>query len=194
MRAILIPFLLTLITACVSVSTTRTHFYSLAGTDAAPARPMQSSLSVGLGPLDFPAMLDRPQIVTRTRDHRVSRAEYHQWAGSLKREFMRTLADRLEAELGSSRIQIYPWTSRQRPEYQIRLDVSRFDGALNGKVILNVRWQLLSAHGKKEARVGRSHIEMEVDGDSYEAYVEALSQAVAAFAKELAQILTHRRQ
>ncbi len=178
-----------LLAGCASVSTTKTSFYALSSADTPAPEATRSDVSIGLGPLEFPQMLDRPQIVTRESDHRISRAEYHQWAGSLKREFLQTLADQLELRLGSNRILIYPWNSRQRPDYQIRINVSRFDGSLGGEVLLAARWQLFDERGKTELASGHSHIRVNVDGGDYADYVAALSRAVARFAAELGEAL-----
>ncbi|HGG60963.1 MAG TPA: membrane integrity-associated transporter subunit PqiC [Gammaproteobacteria bacterium] len=172
---------------CASVSTTKTRFYALSSADAPAPEKARNDVSIGLGPLEFPQMLDRPQIVTRETSHRITRAEYHQWAGSLKREFLQTLADQLELILGTNRILIYPWNSRQRPDFQIRINISRFDGKLGGEVVLAARWQLFDERGKNELASGHSHIRVKVDGDGYADYVAALSRVVARFAAELGE-------
>jgi len=36
-----------------------------------------TTLAIGVGPVEFPKFLDRPQIVTRKSQHRVEVSEFH---------------------------------------------------------------------------------------------------------------------
>ena len=45
------------------------------------------TLVIGVGPVEFPRFLDRPQIVTRRSQNRVEVSEFHRWAGSFSENF-----------------------------------------------------------------------------------------------------------
>ena len=74
------------LSGCAGISPP-TQFYTLAdpGAVSSPVAPasVRSNAAIGVGPLRLPAMLDRPQIVTRKDDNRVDLAEFHRWAGEL---------------------------------------------------------------------------------------------------------------
>lgn len=139
--------------------------------------------------MSFPKLLDRPQIITRSSNNQIERQEFHQWGGSLEQEFLQILTDNLETLTQSSRIYVYPWDSRRRPQYQVRLTVSRFDGQLGKNLHLRVRWQLLRERGKSEIKVRQSTITEAVTGETFSDYVAAQSRAIAQLAREISAAL-----
>ncbi len=190
MTRILPALLLSLwLAACALVAESpETHFYSLFPLPAAtPGRPLPRPLTLGVGPIDFPELLKRPQIVTRRSPAQVALAEFHQWGGSLAEEFLHVLADDLGTRLPGATVLTYPWGGRLRPDYRLRLTVERFDGALGGEVVLRVRWQLL---GRQRAPLGgRLTLRERAAGPGHADYVAAQSRLVDRLAAALAATL-----
>ncbi len=190
-RIVITILLLTLAGGC-AVQEVPTHFYALSSTlPPQPADRPRLAVKVGVGPLDFPRALQRPQVVTRENDNKIDVADFHQWGGRLDDDFLRILADNLVVLLGSSQIYTYPWESRLRPDYQVRISVSRFDGELGGEVVLRARWQLMSRRQRRELTARQSLIVEPVDGRGYAAYVAAQSRALAALSREIAAQIHH---
>jgi len=54
---------------------------------AVAARP---DLGLGIGPVQFPRYLDRPEIVTRDGEHQLVLGEWHRWGGSLRTDILRS--------------------------------------------------------------------------------------------------------
>lgn len=172
-----------------------THFYALSATlDDAPPLSEHVPLKIGIGPLNFPKVLQRPQVVTRTDDNRIDVADFHQWGGRLDDDFLRILADDLVMLLGSTNIYTYPWDGRLRPDLQIRINVSRFDGTRGQEVMLRARWQLIDRKSGKALTSEQSVIVEPVEDDSYAAYVAAQSRALGKFARQLAQAVRRAAQ
>ena len=69
----------------------------------------REGVAVGVGPLKFPELLDRPQIVTRTTRNEVKLAEFQRWAEPLDVNFASTLAENLSLLLSSDRVAVFPW-------------------------------------------------------------------------------------
>ena len=63
-------------------STPPSHFYTLSAT-AKPAA-LSSSVSVSVGPVAVPAVVDRPEIVVRTGPNEVWLDEFNRWASPLR--------------------------------------------------------------------------------------------------------------
>lgn len=160
-----------------------THFYSLS------SMPVDTSsnkkLPIGIGPVDIPRLLNRPQIVSRKNSNEINLAEKHQWGGSYKEEIIQTLSDNLSSLLKTQHIERYPWKLSFKPNYQIRVDIERFDGELGKSVTLQARWRLM--RGNKEVLVKQSVIQQAVNGKSYSAYVKAQSLALQKFATEISR-------
>ena len=132
------------VTACGGV-TQPSRFYLLAtppelererSTDTAGR-----DLSVGVGPVVLPPYLDRPQIVTQASRHELDLAEFDQWAEPLEDNFTRVLAENLSVLLATDRIVVFPWRRSVLVDYQIAVNVIRFD-AVHGESMLVARWNV----------------------------------------------------
>jgi len=81
-------------------------------------------VAVGIGPLNLPAYLDRPHIVTRATEHRLELSEFNRWVEPLKESMLRVIAVNLSNELETTRVFALPSVCRS----------SR----------LNIRWRSMS--------------------------------------------------
>lgn len=173
-----------LIGGCASASDP-TRFYTLHPVQRAETAPSAAGPAIGLGPVYFPRLLNRPQIVTRKSNNEVELAEFHQWGGSLEEDFSRVLAANLATRL-RARVYIYPWESRAKPDTQIQISVDRFDGTLGEAVRFEGQWQIVRA-GPPVAR--RLALSQTVQGNDYAAYAEAMSQVLDQVAAQIASAL-----
>ncbi|MES0349543.1 MAG: PqiC family protein [Desulfobacteria bacterium] len=151
----------------------------------APEPVSGSNLAIGVGPVGFPKLLDRPQIVTRQSQNRVRVSEFHNWASPLQRDFSRVLAKNISILLPTDRVAVHPWTDQFSPTYRIRLNVGQFDGQLGEHVILNVTWSVATQEGTNEAVVKNTAIKEPVSAKDYEALVAAKSRALAALSRAI---------
>ena len=143
------------------------------------------NIAIGLGPVEFPKSLDRPQIVTRESQNRIEVSEFHRWASSLQQDFSRVLAKNIAVLLPASRVAVYPWGDQFSPNYRVRLDVEQFDGVLAEHVLLNVTWSVVDKEGVDELVVKNNIIKEAVADKGYEALVAAESQALANLSREI---------
>ncbi len=105
-------------------------------------------LIVGVGPLSLADYLAQSRIVTRIDDNMVGQAEFNQWSGSFKNNIINVLADNISRSiLGTDKVFVHPWRSFIPIDYQIVLEISRFDGTPEGQ-ILEARWTVLK--GKRQ--------------------------------------------
>ena len=172
-------------------STPPTKFYKLSslssGQQENPAALLGTDIAIGVGPVDFPAFLDRPQIVTRKSQNQVEIAEFHRWASSLPGDFSRVLAKNISTLLPTDRVAVYPWDDTFSPTYQVKLNVEQFDGQLGERVFLRVIWSLVGQEGKKELVVRKTLIEEPVLTSDYEGLVAAQSNALATLSREIVE-------
>ena len=166
-----------------------THFYSLntaaPKTDTVPAGPCQS---VGIGPVDLPAYLDRSQIVTRLGDNQMHLADFDQWIESPHDNFQRALTDNLSRLICAKPLFTYPWPVGGHPDRQVVIQVARFDGALGQEAVLRVSWSVLDADNKTLDWRSTDYREA-VQGPDYAALAAAQSRLVEKFAKDVAASL-----
>jgi uncharacterized lipoprotein YmbA len=147
--------------------------------------PVQNPV-IGIGPVKLADYLDESQIVTRTSDNQLVKAEFNRWAGSFKNNFMNILADDLGSRLATDRIYLYPWRLSVPIDYQVTVDVVRCDGRLGESACLEARWSIFGGPEKKLLKIHRSSIREPVTGPDYAALVAAQSRAVAQLSQEIA--------
>ena len=144
------------------------------------------TLAIGVGPVEFPKFLDRPQIVTRKSQHRVAVSEFHRWAGSFSEDFLRVLAKNISMLLPADRVTAYPWTDQFSPIYRIQLIVEQFDGRFGGSVVLNVTWSVWNQKDTNKAIFKHTRIKEPVSAEDYESLVAAQSRAIGTLSRAIA--------
>lgn len=147
-----------------------------------------NGIAIGVGPVDFPKLLDRPQIVTRQSQNRVKVSEFHRWASALKGDFSRVLAKNISILLPTDRVAVYPWTDQFSPTYRIKLDVEQFDGRLGNFVSVDVTWSV-TGREDKDPVVRTSVIEEPVSTADHEGLVAAMSQALETLSREIVEVI-----
>lgn len=188
MSYVLCPLLL-IVGGCPRTQTTR--FYTLNSLTDRPteerAVASERGVAVGLGPIQLPEYLERPQIVTRVSPNEVRFSDFHRWAGPLGGDFLSTLAENLTILLATDRIALYPWKSTTPIDCRIEIDVSRFEGNAGDHVLLQSQWRIFSGDRKDVLLTKTSTLSEPVDGKDYEALVSAHSRAVEALSREIAE-------
>ncbi|HEX9125946.1 MAG TPA: PqiC family protein [Methylomirabilota bacterium] len=164
-----------------------TRFYVLAPGEMA-ALGGAGALTVGLGPVGLAGYLDRPQIVTRPAADKIDIGEFDQWGEPLREGITRVLAEDLARQMPSARISVFPWRSPEQVRYHIVVDVTRLDGPAGGDLALEARWRILDGAGKEMAAKTTRLIEP-TGGAGYSPTVSAMSRALAALSREMAQAL-----
>jgi len=146
-------------------------------------------IAVGLGPMEFPKYLNRPQILIRKSPNRVEVSEFNRWAGPLQGDFLRVLAKNISILLPMSRVAVYPWKDQFSPTHRIKLNFEQFDGRFGKHVILNVTWSIENRKDKNEPVVKNSLIKETVSTENYEAVVSAKSRAIAMLSQEIVAVI-----
>jgi uncharacterized protein len=150
--AILVPLALA---ACGTDKPTR--LYVLNATVEKPAETSPDGVAIGIGPITLPKYLDRPEIVTRVNGNSLSQANFDQWGGDLNDNITRVLAADLSNLLATDRVSLYPWKDGAPVEYQITLDINRFEQDADGSTVLNVFWSIVDPSSGKVLTMRRSN-------------------------------------
>lgn len=184
---------ISLLTACSS-SKHSTRFYALTPIEQS-VKVALPNLSLGIGPVQIPRLLRRPQLVVRKNATEIELVEGHQWGGSLREDISNTLSRSLASSAGLETVKTYPWKYNEQPNYQVQLKIDRFDGVLGKTLHLNAHWSLL----QKNKIVSNYYetITIVIEGADYNAYVMAQSKAIhalsAAIYTRLFQCCYHKK-
>jgi len=172
-----------LLGGCAYQSPPASFFVLSPQAEASPAT--RSGLLLGVGPVNLADYLDRNQIVRRDTEVRLRMDEFNRWAGDHGKNITAVLAENLARTLGSDGVLAYPWTSSLDLDYQVVVDIKRFDAGPDNLVVLEAQWQLLR-EPRQLLQLRRSHIEIRAADNSHEAQVKAQSQALAELGKAIA--------
>ncbi|WP_243358561.1 PqiC family protein [Fundidesulfovibrio terrae] len=183
-----LALMLPLLGACGKSAPTR--FYSLAAEAPEPEqKPAGPCYSLGIGPVDTPAYLDRTQIVTRGEGNRMLLAEFDQWIEPVQANFSRALTDALSRMVCARPVMGYPWPGGVRPDYQVAVQVRTFDGSLGKDALLHADWSIADKDGRVLAWKS-SVLREPCAGIDHAALVAAQGRLVDRFAKEVAAALS----
>ena len=143
--------------------------------------------TLGIGPVDLPAYLDRPQIVTRINPDELKLAELDNWAEPLKDNITRVLAENISRLLCPEDVVIFPWNRSSHIDYQIDIKIVWMDGKLGEKAILTTQWAVIDASGKSILFTNRSRYTESVTEKTYSALVAAYNRLIANFSHDIAE-------
>ena len=130
---------------------TKNYLLSSLYSEEQQPQPMANlhEISILVGPVRLPLYLDRAEIVTRNSQNKVEIADFAQWAGPLRENLPRVLAENLAVLLSTDRVGIFPGERAREFDYNITVYVTRFDGMLGEKADLRARWSILDKSRKK---------------------------------------------
>jgi uncharacterized lipoprotein YmbA len=186
----MVLFVAVLLVGCRS-STPPVEFYtlnSLSSTQGnANTANTDQKLAIGVGPVQIPQILDRPQIVTRSGPNKLTFNDFHRWAGPLEDDFARVLAENISLLLGTDQVAVYPWETDFKPRYRVALEIRYFEGQWGQDVRLEVIWGVTRQESQATQTVQKSVIKEPLPKTNYEALVAAKSRAIASLSREIVQ-------
>lgn len=167
----------------------RANFYLLEEDVSIQLSGIEQGIVVGLNPVNIAPYLDRPQIVTRTRSHKLELSEFNRWVESLDTSISRVIAVNLSNLLKSNRVYILPRHNKTIPlEYQISIEFARLDGRLGGDAKLAARWALFDKDGR--SLITKVTVLTEpTTGNNYEHLVAAENRALKTLSFEIAEAI-----
>ena len=177
--------------------TEKSRFYTLdylAMASSGSADAPSSGVSIGIGPVDLPEYLNRPQIVTRPDRYKLNIAEFDRWAAPLDAAFSRVLAENLSILLSTDKVFVYPWNTSRSFDYQVPIEIIRLDGTIPGDANLMVRWTLLKEGKETRITMKKFHSGKPIAGQGYSGLVTAMSLGIFDLSREIADVILTDRQ
>lgn len=153
--------------------------------ESIPVQPPKAA-TIGVGTITIPDVIDRTQIVTHPGKHELLIAESDRWGGSLRAESTRVLVENLSQRLPGRQIIPLMGGLRIPVDFQIAVEILRWEGSLGGRVSLKAVWVILGDGGRKPLRIGQTQAEEPTGGAGYDALVAAQSRTLVALSRDLA--------
>ena len=177
------------VSGCLStLPSEKSHYYHLVAPDL-PNRTIEpgSTEVIMIGPVTLADYLNRTSVTLVKSASEYDFSDLDMWAGKLDNEIQLAMMKHL-SQLEPERVIIgYPWISDIKPQYQLRIDILRFDAKPGDQAKLQGSWFLFD---KNNRLLKGSHFTAATDaGADYAQTVVAMSQLVAEMATQIQQAL-----
>ena len=148
-----------------------------------------SDIGILVGPIRLAMYLDRSDIVIRNSQNEVEIADFASWAGPLQENFSRVLAENLSLWLNTKKVAIFPGSKVPFFDYNVSMNVTRFDGRPGDNAQLRARWVILDK--KRKTLLFKEHtvLNQPTENDSIVSLVASQSRLVADFSREIAEAI-----
>ncbi len=174
-------------------TTQPSKFYVLSPLEASfPKTPTDGSktgLALGIGPIDLPPYLNRPQIIIRATRNELDLSEFHKWAEPLQDSIPRVLGENLSILLSTDRLAFFPWKGSRSIDYQVVVEILRFEATTNGQATLEARWQIREGNHRTVLVIKKSQVRSAAGDAGYEAIVSSLSDNLARLSRNIAKTI-----
>ncbi|MDQ1335260.1 MAG: uncharacterized protein QG552_2210 [Thermodesulfobacteriota bacterium] len=182
-----------LLLGCTGTSGPAT-FYLLRSTEDASRGSISTvggskNISILVGPITLPDYLDRTQIVTVAGEHVMALDEFSRWAESLQEGFYRVLLEDLSSLLNTPEVYGHDRSGSISADYQVIIDVTRFDAVPGGNAVLTAFWSVSSKDGSVPSIRRKSVFRAPVSGAGFGGVVAAQNQTLTAFSREIAAVI-----
>lgn len=138
---------------------------------------------IGLSELTLPAYARNQQITTALSPYRISEDDNHRWAAPPSEALTAALSKAVEQSTGGTVLQ-RPYPAGIRPEIRLTLTFDRLLRGPDGEA--EMAGQYLVQAANDDVRINRFSITVPSAGDSYEAYMTALSLGLSELGAEIA--------
>jgi uncharacterized lipoprotein YmbA len=135
--------------------------------------------------ITLPEYLDRTEIVRRVGVNELTWDHDAQWGEDLSVDATRVIVEDLEAKLPSFDVVMLPSRARRAMEYEVDVDLTRFDSDADSKVIAKGWWTIADADGREVAS-GRVSQEDQASRADYDAAVASMSRILFRLSAEIA--------
>lgn len=173
------------------------EFYVLTPIDSPPpSAPLavgrsRRPLAIGVGPIKMPAYLARLEIVTRSSPNRIDLSDKDRWAEPLDKNFTNVLSQNLTSIL-SAHVVTFPWYRPIDLDYQVTMEISRFDTDDKGTAQLVGRWEIKDPDTGAILNSGETNLSEPAQAGETQA--ATLSRALGDLSQQLADAIraSHR--
>ena len=148
-----------------------------------------SDIGILVGPIRMAMYLNRSDVVIRNSQNEVEIADFSSWAGPLQENFSRVLAENLSLWLNTKKVGLFPGSKLPFYDYNISMNVTRFDGRPGDQAHLRARWVITDKKRKNLLFNEHTVLTEPTENDSIQALVASQSRLVVKISREIAKVI-----
>lgn len=151
---------------------------------------------LGVGQVQIPAFLDRPQMVTKVAENQIALSEFNRWGESFQAGITRVFRENLAVLLGGAEVSAFPWLQPFPRDYVIHLVVLEFEAATyRDEVMLRVMYRITNSKQTESFVVEEMEFTQPIGasgeaGNQYPAIADAMSKALQQLSRAIAEETT----
>ena len=180
-----LPICLALLSGCFG-SSAATRFHMLSSSSVPELTQSETAIRVAVGPVTVAEYLSRDELIVRGADHTVKVLDFDHWIEPLERAIPRVLADKMEVELKQAHALVYPAPASHDADFQIQVEIERFDASEADQTVLVALWSVRSKSGQQIVSRQRTVLSRSAESDDKAAVVRSLNGLI----NELAQAIS----
>ena len=187
-KQITLPLLFIIVIGCGGSKPSR-YYLLTSQMKASETENISKNHKIGIGPVQFPEYLRRPQLVSFIGTQQLNLAEYDRWAEPLDQNFVRVLAENLTWLIPTEQIFIYPFIGNQELDYHIIIEVRQFEMNEDSQVKLIAQWQIFRGAVDQPLITERSEYQESANSEDYEAVIRGMSKLTADLSQDIARTI-----
>ncbi|WOO42890.1 PqiC family protein [Rubellicoccus peritrichatus] len=149
---------------------------------------------LGVGQVQIPAFLDRPQMVTSVAENQIALSEFNRWGESFQAGITRVFRENLAVLLGGAEVSAFPWLQPFPRDYVIHLVVLEFEAATyRDEIFLRVMYRITDSKQTESFIVEEVEYTRPIQGDEIEGYsriADAMSKTLEDLSRDIAEQVT----
>lgn len=146
----------------------------------------KSEISVGVGNLELPDYLQKPQIVTFKNNNELYYDEFNRWAQPLDENFTDIVLENLSQMIPTNNIYLFMWPEEESDIFQISIKINQFELRSDSTIILDARWSVSVSNEIVFLMTERSSYKEKITNLDYEQIVATLSKLIGELCKDIA--------
>jgi uncharacterized lipoprotein YmbA len=171
-----------------SCGTSASNFYILTPTNNYKQMNSntESDISIGIGSLEFPDYLRKPQIVTFRNNNEIYFDEYNRWAEPLDENFTHIVLENLSNMIPTNNIYLFMWPEENSNIFQITIKINQFGMSSDSTVVLDARWAVSTSNEMAFLMTEKSSYQERITNLDYNQIAAAMSKLSGDLCKDIA--------
>ncbi|MFA5117420.1 MAG: PqiC family protein [Candidatus Omnitrophota bacterium] len=148
-----------------------------------------SDVFIGVGPVKIPEYLDRPQMVTQSKEKMITFAQFDRWGESLDLGVARLIREYLTVMLPDAKFSLYPWNSSVPVKYQVVVEIVELDSEFDEGMFFAAQWLVIDTENSKTLIMKRAEFRQPIIPQDYSGLAKTLSAVCASLSSQISEEL-----